>query len=249
MTDTESYVPRHGTAWPQAEEFDDGAEAAIASLDEIVTGPFPDMTGSPLEEPRTTVLNNHQGAAPQAGYGAGAPAYAQAPSMTQAYAPGQAAAGYEVPPTVVRPVTQRPVSQMPAPVNAVPSQPYDDPYANPVDIRAQERAARRAERDARPSFLRRFAAFMLRLAALFPRLGAIGLCGLVIAGALPWLSNRGKVITALSIASQFVPERISGIFVTQTPFGGAFRGDLALAAFILFLVDWLMVKMASAIER
>lgn len=35
---------------------------------------------------------------------------------------------------------------------------------------------------------------------------------------------------------------LSGILVIQTPFGGAFRGDFALAALLLFIIDWVLCK-------
>ena len=45
-----------------------------------------------------------------------------------------------------------------------------------------------------------------------------------------------------------VPSAISGMLVIPTPLGGAFRGDFALLAIALFVVDWACLRIASALR-
>ena len=40
-----------------------------------------------------------------------------------------------------------------------------------------------------------------------------------------------------------LPDGIRGIAVVPTPLGGAFRGDFALIASLLFVLDWLFARL------
>jgi len=82
----------------------------------------------------------------------------------------------------------------------------------------------------------------LLVAIFLLRIAAIALCGLVIVGAIPSLGSRLSIMEASSFASRLLPQQISGILVLQTPFGGAFRGDFVLAAFILYVIDWVLTR-------
>ncbi len=60
----------------------------------------------------------------------------------------------------------------------------------------------------------------------------------------------GPVRTALlplnNFVSGLVPAALAGAFLIQTPFGGAFRGDFALLALALLVLDWALCKAAAA---
>lgn len=45
-----------------------------------------------------------------------------------------------------------------------------------------------------------------------------------------------------------IPQSISGALVLSTPLGGAFRGDFALIAVVLFVVDWAICKIAASLR-
>ena len=70
------------------------------------------------------------------------------------------------------------------------------------------------------------------------RLGAIALAVLVVANAFT-LSGRVDVAAITARVSAFVPAQFSAMPMVDTPFGGVFRGDLALASVILFVLDWI----------
>ena len=41
---------------------------------------------------------------------------------------------------------------------------------------------------------------------------------------------------------------LEGLLVIQTPLGGAFRGDFALFAVIVFIIDWVICKVAASLR-
>lgn len=64
----------------------------------------------------------------------------------------------------------------------------------------------------------------------------------------------GRVMALVPVADatfwlqSFVPDVLLGLFVFSSPFGGAFRGDFALASLIFFIIDWALVRTASAVR-
>lgn len=68
-------------------------------------------------------------------------------------------------------------------------------------------------------------------------------CDAVLVGAprSALLGVNGAVLRAL-------PGAISGLFVFQTPFGGVFHGDFALAAIVFLIVDWLLSRLSSSLR-
>ena len=72
---------------------------------------------------------------------------------------------------------------------------------------------------------------------------ALTVCDAVLVGAprSALLGVNGAVLRAL-------PQAISGLFVFQTPFGGVFHGDFALAAIVFLLVDWLLGRLSSSLR-
>ena len=131
---------------------------------------------------------------------------------------------------------------------AVPSEPYstDDVPRDRRQGRGGNRrgssAGSRASRAGRAT-----ASAVIGFLALAPRVAAIGVCALVVLCALPMTSVRLMVVNACNVVDRFVPDVLAGVLVYETPFGGAFRGDFALLALGLFIIDWLLVKVAYAI--
>lgn len=74
-------------------------------------------------------------------------------------------------------------------------------------------------------------------------LAALTVCDVVLVGAprSALLGVNGAVLRAL-------PDAISGLFVFQTPFGGVFHGDFALAAIVFLIVDWLLSRLSSSLR-
>ncbi len=121
----------------------------------------------------------------------------------------------------------------PAPA-AVASQPYDEsPYAGSTEASRRVRGTRRA------------ASAPLLFAILCLRLVAIAFCCLVVLMAVPSLGDRAAMVRISSAAASLVPSALSGILVLPTPFGGAFRGDFALAAFVVYLLDWALTNLRA----
>lgn len=54
---------------------------------------------------------------------------------------------------------------------------------------------------------------------------------------------RPVLVQIQTVITAFLPEGLRGIAVIPTPFGGAFRGDFALIAVVLFLLDWLFTRL------
>lgn len=51
-----------------------------------------------------------------------------------------------------------------------------------------------------------------------------------------------------SALSGILPDALDGVLVIQTPFGGAFRGDFAVFAILLFIIDWAICKVAASLR-
>ena len=90
---------------------------------------------------------------------------------------------------------------------------------------------------------------VMRVAARVCRVVAWVLVALVVAGAVLPAGPRSLLLGANGLASSFLPSGVSGLFVFVTPFGGAFRGDFALVALALFVLDWLLCHVAASLER
>lgn len=143
--------------------------------------------------------------------------------------------------TLRRRPTARPVRR----IQAQPSRPYDDA----AFIRGADRGLHRRVRGV--SRLARWNAWALvsYLPALAARLLALALCALVVVLSVPSLSSRTAFVEAASFLSTLMPPQVSGLLVFPTPFGGAFRGDFALTALALFVLDWVFVRISAAFRR
>ena len=127
----------------------------------------------------------------------------------------------------------------PAPAPApVPSQPYDEsPLVGNTAASARVGRGRSA------------ASAPLIVTILLLRLLAIAFCALVVLMAIPSLGDRAVMVSLSSAAGTIVPQSLSGILVIPTPFGGAFRGDFALAALLVYLVDWALTNARARLVR
>lgn len=84
-------------------------------------------------------------------------------------------------------------------------------------------------------------AFALRAAGW--ALAALTVADIFVAGPV-----RSALLPLNTFVSGVVPAALAGALVIQTPFGGAFRGDFALLALILFVIDWGLCKAAAALR-
>lgn len=123
-------------------------------------------------------------------------------------------------------------------VNAVPSPQYA-PEAMPAPA-----ATGRMDR----VVPRRRALIGFLLVILLIRLVAIGLCGLVVVMAVPSLVGRLSLLRIAEVISTFMPSQLAGILVIPTPFDGAFRGDIAVAAFALFFFEYLLTRLRARMK-
>lgn len=156
---------------------------------------------------------------------------ARAPQRAVAPSPTQQAGQTRI----VRPTPQ------PAP-RAVPS-PEQQPYqAEPLRI-PQEVSSRLS------GPLTALTALAFWLAGLALRLGAIVLAGLVVISAVLTDAHRASLVQALNLTASLMPPVLLGRLVYETPFGGALRGDLAIASLVLFFADWLCVRHAAALRQ
>lgn len=92
------------------------------------------------------------------------------------------------------------------------------------------------------------ARFFLALVSWVLRLGAIGLSLLVVLGSFTFGTSRPELIRAMAVATGLLPQGFAGLYVFDTPFGGAFRGDLAIAAIVLFVLDWILCRIRVALR-
>ena len=92
------------------------------------------------------------------------------------------------------------------------------------------------------------AATALRICAMALRLAAWALVLLVVADAVLPAGARTYLLGANGVASRLVPGALSGLFVFQTPLGGAFRGDFAALAIVLLVIDWILSRASASLR-
>lgn len=59
---------------------------------------------------------------------------------------------------------------------------------------------------------------------------------------------RAAILPLNTALSRLISAGIEGFLVIQTPLGGAFRGDFALFAVILFIIDWAICKVVASLR-
>ncbi len=89
---------------------------------------------------------------------------------------------------------------------------------------------------------------VLKAIAIVCRVAAWALVALVLADCVVTGSSRTELLSVNSFVSGLIPDFISGLFVFSTPFGGAFRGDFALAAIILLVIDWICCRVSASLR-
>ena len=182
--------------------------------------------GDPAAEQATRLINPQQQAQPAA--------QQYAPGSTQAYQPMPA------------PRYQDPYQQLP-PVQAVPS-----PSREGYDY--YESSARRDEKPYKKAKKRGVGASLvsglLSFVAVILRLVAILMAALVVASAVVSSGAYRQIIAKfVTVAAGFLPDKLAGIYVCQTPLGGVFRGDLVICAVALFVIDFILTRIAHSLRR
>lgn len=71
---------------------------------------------------------------------------------------------------------------------------------------------------------------------------------LVVADVLATGPARSAILPLNTALSRLMFAGLEGLLVIQTPLGGAFRGDFALFAVILFIIDWAICKVAASLR-
>ena len=89
----------------------------------------------------------------------------------------------------------------------------------------------------------------LRALSLCARLAAITISLLVIVASFGANRHRAIVVSLFTRVSALIPAGLQGRLVVETPFGGAFRGDLAVLAVVLFLIDWFCLSYAYSLAN
>ena len=89
---------------------------------------------------------------------------------------------------------------------------------------------------------------ILHVAGILCRVAAIALSALVVALCFSGFSSRALLLGVTNVITSLLPSVISGILVFVTPFDGAFRGDFALVAVMLFVLDWVLQRVSSALR-
>ena len=88
----------------------------------------------------------------------------------------------------------------------------------------------------------------LVLAGWACRLLGWALAAIVVAGALLPAGPRALLLGVIDAASVLVPAPLLGLFVFRTPFGGAFRGDFAIVAIVLLVLDWALQRISASLR-
>lgn len=230
-----------------ADEDEADVAAALASLD-MPPGDSPSMPIRPLGEPRTTMLVRGRG---------------QQEPRTTRMPPRQQAAGGPVaePPTtmmgrrggsttVAPPTLRRPTPRGDAPLTRRPVE--SRPYEDTAYIAVPRDSSREVLREG-PGAMGAGAAVgagLVTFAAMLLRLAAIALIGLIVVNAIPigLRSLRIHIVNLTTTLGSLIPAALSGRLVVPTAFGGSFRGDFAFVAICLFVVDWLLTKVAARLR-
>ena len=84
---------------------------------------------------------------------------------------------------------------------------------------------------------------LLRIAAILARVMAYLLVIIVVILALPSLGVRQYALLPAAFLSRLLPPTLSGFLLLDMPFGGVFRTDLAVAATVLLVIDWLFTNL------
>lgn len=92
-----------------------------------------------------------------------------------------------------------------------------------------------------------FARGVLLLVSLLFRLAALGYAALAVVNSFT-VGNRVTLMHVTARATELLPQSLAGLYVMDTPFGGAFRGDFAIAAVALFVLDWMFARIRRSLR-
>lgn len=90
--------------------------------------------------------------------------------------------------------------------------------------------------------LRMLGRFLLLVLAWAFRLVAFFLVALLIANFFLYPMGLSVVTSVTDLITGFFPWAPFGVLGIDSPFGGIFRGDLAILAFLAFIIDWLLCR-------
>lgn len=142
---------------------------------------------------------------------------------------------------------QRPIRRQyqPAPRQAVPSEYYapQQEYFDDGDVRGGRMQGRAsvAAHSAASRVVLVIIAWVCRILAILTSITVIaGVFGMAMA--IPFVSSYYQWLTSIT------PSGLLGSLSFATVLGGAFRGDFALIAVFLFLVDWVCLKASSSLR-
>lgn len=91
--------------------------------------------------------------------------------------------------------------------------------------------------------LAELAYWLLSAASLIARVCAWLSCAFIVILSLTALTQFGPLNSAVLALVQLQPALWRGLLVLPTPFGGAFRGDMAITAVLLFVLDYVLVRL------
>lgn len=89
---------------------------------------------------------------------------------------------------------------------------------------------------------------ILGLVAHVLRVAGILAAVLVVANVFASGAARMVLLDVNGFVSSVMPEFLRGLFVFQTPFDGAFRGDFAILAMMFLIADWVFCRIASSLR-
>lgn len=122
------------------------------------------------------------------------------------------------------------------PQGQMPVQPYAKGYEAPRQVEPVGHGRHLAAR------------FFLALFSWVFRLAAIAISVVVVLDSFTMAAARVELLRATALISSFIPSQLAGLYVIDTPFGGAFRGDFAIVAVVLFLVDWILCRIRVSLR-
>lgn len=88
---------------------------------------------------------------------------------------------------------------------------------------------------------------LLALAWVF-RLLAIAAVAIVLLNVLSLSVTRQVLTNVTDTITAYLPWSGASVLMVDTPFGGVFRGDIAIVAVALFVIDWLLCKARKALR-
>lgn len=95
---------------------------------------------------------------------------------------------------------------------------------------------------------RKAIAVALNIFAFIMRICAIALCIIIVLLCIPGAVSALGLVGFVVDLSHALPSIIAGYGVIVSPFGGVFRFDYLIMALLLFLIDWICVRLARRLR-